>query len=282
MLGHPPRMNLLISLIACAAAICACSTPRHTNTLIFATDTKVALDIGGDLTGGPSITLGYKRREGVFMPLLANKARADGRLVPVECISRITRESEISGGVTTIEAPGSCDAMFVGAANTPARRDAYSVLATFGGQAEGSSTDPNGPQIAAGGKLSSVFATGVAAQLLALVGGAGMAGATAPDAAAVKAAASVVDTHATETKQIEQTQATDFAEKLFANGAAVAKSRVEGVLSDPALKDLPAHLRALLRTSTAGGLEVLKRSLRNSDDIRPYLPKLLEALARAS
>ncbi len=53
--------------------ISACSTPHHTNTLIFATNTKFAIDIAADPTGYPSLTVGYKRQEAVWMPLLANK-----------------------------------------------------------------------------------------------------------------------------------------------------------------------------------------------------------------
>ena len=53
--------------------ISACSTPHHTNTLIFATNTKFAIDIAADPTGNPSLTVGYKRQEAVWMPLLANQ-----------------------------------------------------------------------------------------------------------------------------------------------------------------------------------------------------------------
>ena len=50
-----------------------CSTPDHTNTLIFGTNTKVGLDVSCETTGVPSISVGYKRQEAVWMPLLANK-----------------------------------------------------------------------------------------------------------------------------------------------------------------------------------------------------------------
>ena len=43
-----------------------CATPQHTNTLIFGTNTKLALDISQSPTNLPSITFGYKREEVVW------------------------------------------------------------------------------------------------------------------------------------------------------------------------------------------------------------------------
>ncbi len=51
------------------------SVPQHSNTLVFGTDTKVALDVSSSPAnaGALGFTLGYKRVEAVWMPLLANK-----------------------------------------------------------------------------------------------------------------------------------------------------------------------------------------------------------------
>ena len=60
-----------------AIGLAACSTPEHTNTLIFATNTKIALDVSASPAGGsPEVTIGYKRQEVAWAPLLANQGSA--------------------------------------------------------------------------------------------------------------------------------------------------------------------------------------------------------------
>ena len=62
------------------------STPQHTNVLVFGTNTKLALDLSQDATSGIGITLGYKRLEAVWMPLLPNQASKTGSgLQPSPC-----------------------------------------------------------------------------------------------------------------------------------------------------------------------------------------------------
>jgi hypothetical protein len=48
-------------------ALAGCEQTK--NVMVYATDTKVAFDVSGDPTGSPSLTLGYKRQEAVWMPL---------------------------------------------------------------------------------------------------------------------------------------------------------------------------------------------------------------------
>jgi len=118
-----------------------CATPKHTNTLIFGTNTKFALDVSVDPTGSPSVTVGYRRQEMVWMPLLANK---DVEGTPAEC------EKD------------SC--LFIGTQE----KDTYSVLASFGAKFSGATA--GGPK--ATGGLAQYFATGWAARKLAEKGGA--------------------------------------------------------------------------------------------------------------
>lgn len=68
--------------IASALLVSACVAP-HNDTLLFGTDTKVALDVGAppENAGIPQLTIGYKRREFVWMPLYVN-AR-DSKVVPL-------------------------------------------------------------------------------------------------------------------------------------------------------------------------------------------------------
>ncbi len=133
------------------------STPEHTNTLLFGTTTKVALDVSSSPVAGgtPSFTLGYKRHEGVLLPLLANKE---------------TKEESEPAGCTDGGNASSTDTgcLFIGTRG----KDTYSVLASFGLRfGSGSKTSK--------GELAQFFATGMAAQKLAEKGGAQLVSSTA-------------------------------------------------------------------------------------------------------
>jgi len=132
-------------------------TPEHTNTLMFATTTKFALDVSVSPTGGtPDFTLGYKRSEGVWMPLLANKETGE-TTKPADCDK------------------AKSDCLFQGKEEKGKKTDTYSVLASFGakfsGGASSGATDSSSPNAQASGGLAQFFATGIAAQNLASQGG---------------------------------------------------------------------------------------------------------------
>lgn len=139
----------LIVLYICSTCIIflvsACATPKHTNTLIFGTNTKFALDAGVDATGQPSVTVGYKRQEAVWMPLLAN-IDVEGK--PAECKD------------------DKC--LYTGIEKTNDKTDTYSVLASFGAKFSGGTSATSGAK--AGGGLAQYFATGLAARKLAGAG----------------------------------------------------------------------------------------------------------------
>jgi hypothetical protein len=140
---------------------------------LFATNTAVALDISANATtSAPNITIGYKRQEMAWVPLLANqKGRHDER-EPAEC-----PKSNVGGK------DDPC--VFRGLDGESA--DAYSVLATFSGTAAASGSAGTGtPKTEASGKIAQFFATGMAARLLAEHGGAQLvnSGAAPPDDAA--------------------------------------------------------------------------------------------------
>lgn len=145
------NISKIIIVITLVFALNGCaSTPEHTNTLLFGTTTKFALDVSVNPTGGtPDFTLGYKRHEGVWMPLLANQ-KTDDKIKPATCT----------------------DCKFKGTDKSGEKEDTYSVLASFGakfsGGAETSSSGkiPNATTSARGG-LAQFFATGIAAQKLA-------------------------------------------------------------------------------------------------------------------
>jgi hypothetical protein len=154
------------SLLLVAGVMSGCSTPRHTNTLIFGTNTKVALDVSQDPTGAVGITLGYKRQEAVWMPLLANEQVANGSdLVPTKC-----KEDDCTKFAATTGAGGPAGS---------GAKDTYSVLATLSGQTSGSAGGTTATAEAKGG-IAQVFATGFAARLLAMTGGAALVNTEAP------------------------------------------------------------------------------------------------------
>ena len=156
------RIVFLGSLLAIAGCE---STPQHSNTLIFATTTKLALDVSTDTTGSPDITIGYKRNEGVWMPLLANKKTTNKDVEPAACTNDecVFESSEKSAGKE--------------------KADTYSVLATIGAKFGGNATSGNA---SASGGIAQFFATGLAAQKLAETGGSRLVSVQSPAAQAVE------------------------------------------------------------------------------------------------
>lgn len=147
------RRVLAAAALAAAVLLSGCtSTPRHTNVLMFGTNTKLALDVSQDPATGMGVSLGYKRQEAVWMPLLPNVGE---NYLPASC--------------ETAEPKGPCP-KYVG--NHGNDYDTYSVLASFGFDVSGSGTAPGG--VNGGGKVAQFFATGLAARTLAQTGGAAL------------------------------------------------------------------------------------------------------------
>ncbi|RPH48566.1 MAG: hypothetical protein EHM85_16675 [Desulfobacteraceae bacterium] len=142
--------NRIISALVLSVVIIisGCRTPHHTNTLIFGTNTKFAIDIEADPTGNPNLTIGYKRQEAVWMPLLAN---SDNNGTPMNNTALLFKGQQ-----------GTAD------------QDTYSVLASFGATFSGGSTmgiETQGAKVSTEGGLAQFFATGLAARKLAEAGG---------------------------------------------------------------------------------------------------------------
>ena len=137
----------------------SCALPQHSNTLLFATNTTVALDVSANATtAAPNITIGYKRQEMAWVPLLANKINPPNERQPADC------PQAANAGVSD-------PCVFLGRDGTSV--DAYSVLATFAGTAAASgSGGSSSPSSSANGSIAQFFATGLAARTLAEKGGA--------------------------------------------------------------------------------------------------------------
>jgi hypothetical protein len=164
------RIDRLILLTAIAFAPLGCATPPHSNTLLFATNTLVALDVSANATSAaPNITLGYKRQEMAWVPLLANASGPGRERQPATCPT---------------ESPYPC--VFVGREGNSI--DAYSVLATFAGDTAASGSGGTGnASTNARGSIAQFFATGIAARILAERGGAQLvnSGSASPPAAEI-------------------------------------------------------------------------------------------------
>jgi hypothetical protein len=141
-------MHRLPKLIAAASAallvLAGCSTPKHTDLLVFGTNTSLGVSIKGDATSTAGVDIGYRRQEVVLMPLYVNGATSK---IPPPTPASLS------------------DAKYQGI-DTDARKDTYSVLASFGAKASGSGSG------GAGVSIAQYFATGIAARTLALAGGA--------------------------------------------------------------------------------------------------------------
>lgn len=147
------RSNLqIITVSIITMTLVGCATPQHTNTLIFGTNTKLALDISQSPTNLASFTFGYKREEAVWMPLVANVDK-DGK----PCDVSTTK----------------LNCLFQGSDGT-SDKDTYSVLASFGAKFNGEVEGASLPKAKGGGGLAQFFATGIAARKLAESGGASL------------------------------------------------------------------------------------------------------------
>lgn len=162
------RRNLAFLLIAGASLGGCVQATRHSNTMVFGTNTAFGIVAGQDATGIPSVTVGYRRQEAVVMPLVANTQDNGSYQMPCDI--------EMMGPV----AQGQMNPCLLVALSGRGAIDTYSVLASFGADFSGSGTNPN-----ASGTLAQFFSTGIAAQNLAMRGGAALVAAS--DSATVSA-----------------------------------------------------------------------------------------------
>ena len=158
------RSGLFALVLASGATIvlggCVQAT-RHSNTMVFGTNTTFGIKVGTATGETPKIVVGYDRQEAVIMPLVANTSSSDSPNLLKPC--NMTGEIKVPAGSKGYAVhPCSLVAFRDGA------QDSYSVLASFGAKFN-AKVDTSAQ---ASGGLAQYFATGIAAQLLALTGGA--------------------------------------------------------------------------------------------------------------
>ncbi len=165
-------LNFKILTAACilsaGAALAGCAMPRHQDAIFFGTDTKVAFDVGVQPENGntPSLTLGYKRREFVYMPLAEYGPADNLGLLEAIALGDLLRKDKKPPAKPTPKndsknVPPDRHA-YKGSGSNTNQSDSYSVFATFGGNFNGGGD--------AGAKIKQVFATGIAAQIAATQG----------------------------------------------------------------------------------------------------------------
>ena len=65
--------TITLTCFVMSAGLAGCDTADRQQVLLFASDTKVALDVSADPEGKPSFTLGYRRDELIWLPLASEK-----------------------------------------------------------------------------------------------------------------------------------------------------------------------------------------------------------------
>ncbi len=165
--------------VALLPALAGCvQATRHSNTMVFGTNTTVGVKVGQDVNQMPQVLIAYDRQEVVIMPLLANVSETEGAsnsLSPCDPTASVTTNGTGDSQSTTstyTNAPTNevhpCKFVAIReGANNLRIQDSYSVLASFGANIEG---DSSGQTASVG--LAQFFATGAAAQTLAMTGGA--------------------------------------------------------------------------------------------------------------
>ncbi|MCM0031888.1 hypothetical protein [Sandarakinorhabdus limnophila] len=146
--------RIISTAVMVGAMLSGCAQmTRHSNTLVFGTNTSFGIKVGTDAASTPGVTVGYSRQEAVVMPVVANTA--DNGNVQAPCPVG-------TGGVG-----GAIAEVCLLRASDGGKKDAYSVLASFGTKYAAGGGTPN-----ANGQIVQYFATGIAAQKLAENGGA--------------------------------------------------------------------------------------------------------------
>lgn len=140
---------------ALGLSLAACVHAPHNDVLVFGTDTSFGVTVGSDPANSqlPNLSIGYKRHEAVWMPLIVNGQSS----VPVCGRSAGRPEQPCEDRSGAVENP-----KYVGSSKRGSveDNDAYSVFASFGGRGSAGTGD-------ADVGVAQFFATGVAAQRLA-------------------------------------------------------------------------------------------------------------------
>lgn len=217
---------LILALGGCVQAT------RHSNTMVFGTNTSFGIKVGTEVAQTPSIQVGYNRQEAVILPLVANTVEAGGangnKLGPC----RLDQQIEVDGNGEFAVHP--CSLVGI---NGKAL-DSYSVLASFGADFDASGSG-------AKGGLAQYFSTGIAAQLLAATGGASVV--ATGNAAAVSAA--------------KAPDATQTIQSLYGDKPTFQLGVVQGDQYSDFMKQLAARIQLTPDTDLAGQMRAFETAV---------------------
>jgi hypothetical protein len=238
-----PLLGTGLLLLAIAQGLAGCGAmPAHSNTLVFGTTTRVAVDVSQEPTGALGVTIGYKRNEAVWMPLIANVPAPTGGMQPAACTSEACAKLVGNGD-----------------------EDTYSVLATFSGDMGGAAKAAE-----AKGTVSQFFATGLAARTLAQRGGAALVNTAAAEPLDADVAAAAKDIQTAKSDRITSIvdsftrpdKSLDVAGVASLVAREPARSRVtDAVKSQLVAVTTVAGLEAQLRRTHQGYVRLLFDSL---------------------
>lgn len=234
------RLSRVLVMGAAVTALSACSQmTKHSNMLVFGTNTSVGVNVGKDASQSPTIQIGINRQEVALVPLLANtKQSTKGQWVKELAPCPADTKTPDGKGLTGIDLEG---CKFVATSTeteykfkddgTPVvdgsgkqlvstkrhSADSYSTLASFGTRSSG---NEQGASVA----VAQYFATGVAAQKLAEDGGASVvqADSNSGKAAEAEKEKAKADQEKAKAAQMEAVAKAAEANKEFDTGYAVA------------------------------------------------------------
>lgn len=216
----PVKKLTATALVIAGVGLGGCTQmTKHSNTLVFGTNTTVGVKIGQDANQTPTIEIGYGRQEAAFVPVLANTGvGSNGELNPCPGTAVAGQGGNVEVDLSSCKFEASHDGT---------DKDSYSTLASFG--ADVGATANNGEVT-----LAQYFATGIAAQALALSGGANVVqagGDTGAKADAAGKAADAMTAQAQARIAAEQANAAKYSASLD-NGEVAAKA-ILGANADP-------------------------------------------------
>lgn len=158
---HKAYRHLVFATVTAACSVMAgCAIP-HNNTLVFAVHRKIGIDVTPTNATGAGLTIGYSSSEFAWVPLWANGPN-NKPFVDCSSITHQSTTTQSSEPVFCAKSPKFTGRDAEGRGNGR-DEDAYSVFASFGGNASGQATSDTKAEL----RVASFFATGIAAQNLA-------------------------------------------------------------------------------------------------------------------
>ncbi|MCG7985336.1 MAG: hypothetical protein JAY90_21650 [Candidatus Thiodiazotropha lotti] len=155
------RLVTPLVFVATITILTGCAAIPHNDVLVFATQTTLGVDVSASATGqSPKLSIGYKRDEGVWMPLLVNGRHTNKHNITFNCQKNDKGIEECDPSIAgELKYVGKSKGIDAEKGGKNEESDTYSVFASFGGQTSG------GTGSAKLG-VAQFFATGIAAQRL--------------------------------------------------------------------------------------------------------------------